>query len=382
VFDRCGLPTMMVDADSGAIGGKDSREFMLVAESGEDEIITCPGCGYAANQKKAAAVKKQVGGSDPLPVEEVSTPGMKTIEEVAGFLGVKTEQTLKAVFYVADGEFIFVVIRGDLDVNDVKLTNTLKCSDLRLATDAEVKEAGIVAGAASAVGLKNIRIIADDSVTTGTNFVAGGNKPDVHLRNVNYPRDFMAELVADIALARAGDACPACGGAFISQRGIEVGHIFKLGTKYSEAFHANFVDKKGELKPIIMGCYGMGLSRLLAGAIEQNHDDKGIIWPVPIAPYHVYLCALYREGSNVTEEADKLYRELTEAGIEVLFDDRQESAGVKFNDADLLGLPYRVTISSRTLEKQSVEFKKRTEKEFEVVPLADIAARIKALLAG
>ena len=380
VFARCGLPTMMVDADSGAIGGKDSREFMLIAESGEDEIITCSACGYAANREKAIAVKHQVGGGDPRPVEEVSTPGMKSIEEVAGFLNVKPEQTLKAVFYVADGELVFVVIRGDLDVNEVKLTNALKCTELRLATDAEVKEAGIVAGAASAVGLKNIRIIADDTITSGTNFVAGGNKPDVHLRNVNYPRDFSAEKVVDIALAGAGDICPKCGAVLSSCRGIEVGHIFKLGTRYSETFQATFIDEKGETKPIIMGCYGMGLSRLLAGAIEQNHDDKGIIWPLPITPYHVYLCALYREGTAVAAEAEKLYRNLTEAGIEVLFDDRQESAGVKFNDADLLGMPFRITISPRTLEKNGVEFKKRTEKDFELIPLADIVGRVRSLV--
>jgi prolyl-tRNA synthetase len=307
VLERCGLPTMIVDADSGAIGGKDSREFMLIAESGEDEIIFCPDCGYAANQEKAVGVKSNVGGGDPLPVEEVSTPGVKSIEQVAGFFKTTPERTLKAVFYIADGEFIFVIIRGDFDVNDIKLTNALKCSELRLASDAEVKEAGLLPGAASPVGLKNVRIIADDSVNTGSNFIAGGNKPDVHLKNVNYPRDFTAEKVVDIAKAKSGDQCPGCGGTYTSKRGIEVGHIFKLGTKYSEAFNVQFIDEKGELRPVIMGCYGMGLSRLLAGAIEQNHDDKGIIWPAPIAPYHVYLCALNREGSDVAERAEKLY---------------------------------------------------------------------------
>lgn len=306
---------------------------------------------------------------------------MKTIEQVAGFFKTTPERTLKAVFYVADREFVFVVIRGDLDVNDIKLTNALKCTDLRLASDAEVKEAGIVAGAASPIGLKNIRVIADDSVNTGTNFVAGGNKPDVHVKNVNYPRDFTAEKVIDIAKAKSGDKCPGCGGTYTSKRGIEVGHIFKLGTKYSESFGVQFIDEKGEMRPIIMGCYGMGLSRLLAGAIEQSHDDKGIIWPVPIAPYHVYLCALNREGSDVAERAEKLYTAMNDAGIEVLFDDRNESPGVKFNDADLIGIPYRVTISPRTLEKDAVEFKKRTEKAFEVVPLAEIIDKIKRLLA-
>jgi prolyl-tRNA synthetase len=380
VFDRCGLPTMLVDADSGAIGGKDSREFMLLAESGEDQIVTCPDCGYAANQEKAVSVKAEVGGGDPLPVEEVGTPGMKSIEEVAGFLKVKPEQTLKAVFYVADGEFIFVVIRGDLEANDVKLTNTLKCADLRLATDAEVREAGIVAGAASAVGLNNIRTIADDSVQSGTNFVAGGNKPDVHIKNVNYPRDFTAEIVADIATAGAGDTCPQCGGTYEVKRGIEVGHIFKLGTKYSRAFGVDYLDEKGETRPVIMGCYGMGLSRLLAAIIEQNRDEKGIIWPVPIAPYHIYLCLLFPDNEEVAAEAEKLYRDLETAGFEVLFDDRAESPGVKFNDADLLGIPVRITVSPRNMQKNGVEVKKRTDKDAELVALDKVVDRLKEII--
>jgi len=380
VFDRCGLPTMLVDADSGAIGGKDSREFMVVAENGEDEIIYCPGCDYAANAEKAVSVKEKVDNGEPLPVEEVATPGMGTIEEVAGFLKIPHSHTLKAVLYIADGEMVFVAIRGDLGVNEVKLNNVLRAAELRMATEAEVIEAGIVAGAASPVGLKGFKVIADDSVTSGTNFVAGGNKPDTHIKNVNYPRDFKADIVADIAVARAGDRCPGCGGTYTSRRGIEVGHIFKLGTKYSETFDAMFVDEKGGTHPIVMGCYGMGLSRLMAAAIEQNHDNKGIIWPVPIAPYHMYLCPLYREGTEVAETAEKLYEDLRAAGIEVLFDDREESPGVKFNDADLLGIPFRVTVSPRTLQNDSVELKKRSEKDSALVPLEEIAARLKGLI--
>ncbi|MFA5309555.1 MAG: proline--tRNA ligase [Dehalococcoidales bacterium] len=380
VYTRCGLSFLMVEADSGAIGGKDSKEFMVITASGEDEVISCPSCGYAANAEKAVSVKKKFEGENPLPIEEVATPGLKTIEDVAGFLKVSPSRTLKAVFYVADGQFVFGVIRGDLAVNEIKLKNHLHCVDLRLATGAEVIEAGIVPGSASPVGLKGIKVIADDSVTTGGNYVAGGNKKDTHLKNVNYPRDFKADIVADIALTRAGDKCIKCGAALSSTRGIEVGHIFKLLTVYSEKFNAAFIDEKGGSKPIVMGCYGLGLSRLLAAAVEQNHDDKGIIWPLPIAPYQVYLCPLYREGARVAEVAEKLYADLSAAGIEVLFDDREAAPGVKFNDADLLGIPFRVTVSPRTLEKDSVEFKKRAAKAPEIIPLAEIAGMLQKLL--
>jgi len=382
IFERCGVETMLVEADSGAIGGKDSREFMVVAESGEDEIIYCPGCNYAANAEKAVSVKEKIDNGKPSPVEEVATPGMGTIEEVAGFLNISQNQTLKAVFYIADGEMVFVVIRGDLEVNEIKLNNLLKSAELRMATEAEVIEAGLVAGAASPVGLKGLKVVADDSVTSASNLVAGGNKPDTHIKNVNYPRDFKADIVADIATARPGDKCPACGGTYSSRRGIEAGHVFKLGTKYSETFDAVFIDEKGGTHPIVMGCYGMGLCRLMAAVIEQNHDDKGIIWPAAIAPYHVYLCPLYREDTKVADVAEKLYEELETAGIEVLFDDRQESPGVKFNDADLLGMPYRVTVSPRTLQNNSVELKRRSEKESELVPLEEIAARLVELVEG
>jgi len=382
VYDRCGLPSRLVEADSGAIGGKDSNEFMVIAENGEDEILYCPDCTYAANVEKAESVKEKIDNGEPLPVEEVATPGMWSIEQVAGFLKVPESHTLKAVFYIADGKMVFVVIRGDLEVNEIKLNNALKATELRMATEPEVIEAGIVAGAASPVGLKGFKVIADDSVTSGTNFVAGGNKHDTHIKNVNYPRDFKADIVTDIGLARAGDKCPRCDGVLTSTRGIEVGHIFKLGTVYSEKLGASFIDEKGELHPLIMGCYGMGLGRIMAAVVEINHDDKGIIWPLSIAPYHVYICMLSREGTPVSEEAEKLYEELTAAGIEVLLDDREESPGVKFNDADLLGIPFRVTVSPRTLEKNSVEFKKRSEKELQLVPLDKIVAKLQDLVKG
>ncbi len=380
IYSRCGLPAVMVEADSGAIGGKESHEFMLVTETGEDGIVHCAKCDYAANLEKAQSEKPKYEMKAALPVEEILTPNIKTIEEVANFVGVAPYQTLKAVFYSADGELIFVVIRGDLEVNETKLRSLLKSSELRLATEAEVNAAGLVAGAASPVGLKVIKIIADDSITLGSNFVAGANKPDTHLKNVNYPRDFEVNIMADIATARHEDGCPKCSGKLFSSLGIEVGHVFKLGTFLSEKLGAFFLDQNGVSRPIIMGTYGIGLGRLLAAAIEQNHDDKGIVWPLSIAPYQVYLCPLRLEDKDVAETAEKVYRDLTNQNIEVLYDDRDDSPGVKFNDADLLGIPLRLTVSPRTLQSQSIELKWRKEKQTELLPSKAIAPKIDKLL--
>ena len=380
IYKRCGLKAIIVEADSGAIGGKFSHEFMLPTESGEDTVISCPKCGYTANAEKAVFNKGATKSDPPAAIEEVATPGRKTIEELEALLKISARQTLKAVFYMADNKFVFVVIRGDLLVNEIKLKNALHCQELRLATDAEVKEQGIVAGSASPVGLKGIMVVADDSVNSGTNFIAGGNKPDLHIKNVNYPRDFHADIVADIGLAEAGSRCAKCNSKFGAVRGIEVGHIFVLGTIYSTKLGANYIDAAGVSHPIVMGCYGLGLSRLLAAAIEQHHDDKGIIWPMPIAPYQVYLCPLYREGTKVAETAEKINAELEAAGLEVLFDDRLESPGIKFNDADLYGIPLRITISPRTLEKNSVEVKWRAEKEAKIMPIEGIASVIKQMV--
>jgi prolyl-tRNA synthetase len=382
IYDRCDLPSMMVEADSGAIGGKESHEFMILTESGENDIIYCPTGDYAANAEKAEIIKETTNSGQPLPLEEAATPGMTSIGEVSDFLGVPRNNTLKAVFYIADGEFVFVVIRGDLDVNDIKVQNALHCLELRLATEEEVIEAGLVPGFASPVGYKGIRIIADDSVPATANLVGGANKPDTHVRNVNYGRDFTADIVTDITLAKAGDTCPKCGAKLESTRGIEVGHIFKLGTLYSETLGAYYVDDSGESYPIIMGCYGIGLGRLMAAAVELNHDDKGIVWPMPIAPYHVYLCPLYRDDTDVSGVAERLYTELENEGIEVLFDDRKESPGVKFNDADLLGIPIRITISPRTLEKDSVEIKLRSEKNPVIIPQTEVITCISKIIEG
>lgn len=385
IYARLGLPTLVVEADSGAIGGKESHEFMVLTEGGEDEVIYCSNCGYAANVEKAQFLKTGETvilskAKNLLPLEEIPTPETKTIEEVSGFVGVPTSQTLKAVFYFADGEFIFVVIRGDLEVNETKLRNALKCFELRLATESEVNEAGLVAGFASPIGVKGVKVVADDSITSGSSFIVGANKLGYHFRNANYPRDFQVDLMADIALAQPGDSCPRCRGKLSLARGIEVGHVFKLGTFISERFGASFLDNDGISCPIVMGCYGIGLGRLLAAIVEQSHDDKGIIWPLSLAPYQVYLCPLNLERSAVLPTAEKIYQELQKEGIDVLFDDRNDSPGVKFNDADLLGIPLRLTLSPRTLQSQSVEAKWRTEKETLLLPLEKLPTQVKKLL--
>jgi prolyl-tRNA synthetase len=378
IFARCGLEAIAVEADSGAIGGKDSQEFVVLAESGEDHILYCENGDYAANRERAQFVKAPNPPEAPLPLEEVHTPGQKTIEDLARFLDIPTSGTAKAVFYSADGELVFVVIRGDLEVNETKLQNLLKAHAVRLATDEEVRHAGLVAGSASPVGLRGIRVVADDAIPGAANLVAGANRPDWHLKNVNYGRDYTADLVGDIAAARAGDRCPRCGGELRMARGIENGHVFKLGRIYSEKLGALYLDAEGQQRPMLMGCYGIGMGRLLAAAIEQNHDDKGILFPASIAPYQVHLVGLNLDSPDVAAAADTLYQALLADGIEVLYDDRPDAAaGVKFNDADLIGLPLRLTVSPRTLKADAVELKPRAAAQSELVPRPDILARVR-----
>ena len=380
IYARCGLSTIMVEADSGAIGGKESQEFIVLADSGEDTVLMCDACGYAANVEKAAFVKPPQAEEPPEPLAEVHTPGVRTIEELAEYLGILTSQTLKAVFYMAGDELVVVTIRGDLDVNEVKLRNLLGGSDLRLATPKEVEGAGLVAGSASPGGRSDVKVVADDSVQLGSNLVAGANRQDYHLRNANYPRDFKADVVSDIALAREGYACPRCESTLVARRGIEVGHVFKLGTRYSEVLGASFPDQNGAQHPIIMGCYGIGVGRLLAAALEQSHDEKGIIFSPAIAPYDVWLTVLNVEKEEVAGAAESLYQSLSAADVQVLYDDRPESAGVKLNDADLLGLPVRAVVSPRNLREGVVEIKRRSEPDAATVPSGEAVARIKELL--
>ena len=381
IYERCGMPTVMAEADSGAIGGKDSQEFIALADAGEDTVLMCESCGYAANVERAGFVKPVQEKEPPRPLEGVHTLGVKTIEGLAEMLDIPTSKTLKAVFYMAGDELVFVVIRGDLDVNEIKLRNALGGAEMRLATPAEVQQAGLVAGSASPVGLTGVKVVADDSIDLGSNFVVGANKQDYHLRNANHPRDFEPDVVSDIALAQEGYACPNCESTLVARRGIEVGHVFKLGTRYSDVLGANFPDQEGVQHPIIMGCYGIGVGRLLAAAVEQNHDENGMVLPASIAPYQVSLTALNVEREEVAEAAETLYRALVDDGVQVLYDDRPESAGVKFNDADLLGLPVRVVVSPRNLKENVVELKVRSESDATTAPLGEAVARIKELLA-
>ncbi|MBI2867378.1 MAG: proline--tRNA ligase, partial [Chloroflexi bacterium] len=410
IYARCGLVCIPAEADSGAIGGKDSVEFILRAESGEDQVVTCPSCGYAANQEKAACALPPLAKEPELPIEEVATPGQKAIEEVAGFLKVPPSKTLKSLFYWAQykdsGFLVMVVIRGDLEVNEVKLKNAICAVEVRLATDAEVQQhsgLGAVTGYLGPLGwdpkekwasaLNRFPIIVDRSVERGGNYVAGANIVGYHLRNVNYPRDFrhaaerpeigerpVRQGPIDLIKVQAGYPCPACNTPLTMARGIEVGHVFKLGTRYSEQFNAHFLDQDGQRKPMVMGCYGLGIGRLLAAAVEQNHDEHGIVWPVPIAPFQVHLCALSADNPEIQRAAEIVYAALTQAGIDTLYDDRVESPGVKFNDADLLGIPVRLTVSPRTLKSQSVELKRRTEKEARHAPLEGAVAAVKEML--
>ncbi len=381
IYSRSGLPVLMVEADSGAIGGKNSHEFILPATSGEDTVIICSGCSYAANAEKAAASYVELPAEPEQPLEEVSTPGVKTIAGLAQFLGVPEEKTFKAVFYMADDELAFVTIRGDLEVNEIKLKNVLHCSQLRLAGDEEVKAAGLVAGSASAIGLNGVRRVADPSITQGSNFVVGANKPDTHLRGANYPRDFQVDILADIALAQPGQLCLECGRKLESTRGIEVGHIFKLGTFFSDSMGAQYLDRDGRQQPMTMGCYGIGVGRLLAAAIEQNHDERGIVFPAPLAPYQVHLVGLNLAQEDVAGAADSLYQELWEQGFETLYDDRpDQAAGVKLNDADLMGLPVRLVVSPRNLKNGVVELKGRQETEAVTVAADQVVATLRQWL--
>ena len=315
-----------------------------------------------------------------MPLEDVHSPGVRTIDELCEFLGIPQGKTIKAVFYIVDGDLIFVVIRGDLEVNEIKLSNALgNPAELRLATPGEVAAAGVVAGSASPVGL-DVRTVADDSIHLGSNFAVGANRDDYHLLNANVGRDFKPNLVADIALASEGCQCPRCDGTLVARRGIEVGHVFKLGARYSEKLDAQYLDSEGERHMIIMGCYGIGVGRLLAAAIEQNHDEAGIVFPTPIAPYDVHLVGLNTNVAEVTEFADSLYDELAQSGLSVLYDDRNESPGVKFNDADLIGLPVRVVVSRRNLGQGIIEIKKRDRSEPETVPMHETVKTVRRLL--
>jgi prolyl-tRNA synthetase len=381
IFHRCDLPVSSVKSDVGMMGGSLAHEFMYLTPVGEDTLLICDACDYAANRQVARIAKKAAPKEDLKPMEKVATPGITTIEDLAEFLDVPASRTAKAVFMMAtiteeedDVErLVFAMVRGDMEVNETKLTNAVKAKELRPATDEEIAASGAVAGYASAAGLKNTLIVVDDLIPESFNLVAGTNEDGFHMRNVNYERDFRADIIRDLTLAQEGDPCPECGEAMATTRGVEVGNIFKLGTRYSEALGAEFLDRDGSSKPVVMGSYGIGSGRLLACVAEEHNDDKGLIWPITVAPYQVHLVSLKGAG----DEGEALYSRLIEARIDTLYDDREESPGVKFADADLIGLPIRLTISKRSLEGGGVELKRRDADEVSVVALDEIAAKVR-----
>jgi len=381
IFERCGLKFRAVEADTGTIGGSYSHEFMVLAETGEDQIVNCTECDYAANLERAEVKSSQTLPEQEVkelnPIIEVNTPGIKTVEDVTAFLSVSPSQLIKSLIFVVDAKEIAVLIRGDHELNEAKLKGLLGAQTVELASERVVEEiTGAPIGFAGPVGL-NVKIVADHALKGMRNFVTGGNRKDLHLRNVNMKRDFEVDLFGDLRIITPQDSCPRCGKKIEFGRGIEVGHIFKLGTKYSQALKAVFLNRQGKEAPIIMGCYGIGVGRTVAAAIEQNYDKDGIIFPIPIAPFEVTILPLQMHDTGVVETAEKIYTELLDVKVDTLLDDRDERAGVKFNDADLLGIPIRVTVGVKGIKGGQVEIKLRSETESFFVPINNAASSIK-----
>ena len=381
IFRRCGLQFVVVGADTGMMGGSASHEFMALSPHGEDIVLICPTGDYAANREVATFRREAPVQEEPLPVEEVATPDTPTIEALATMLQIPLSRTAKAVFFQGDsGKFVFAVIRGDLEVNETKLRKASGELGLTPATAEEIRGIGAEPGYGSPVGTKGAFVVVDESVRDTQNLVAGANKPGFHLRNVNLGRDYQADVVADIAAAAGGYPCPVCGTPLTAERAIEVGNIFKLGTRYTVALGATYLDEEGQSHPIVMGSYGIGSGRVTATIVEQHHDEKGIRWPATVSPFDVSLLSLGAEP-EVIAKADELYETLTQVGIEVLYDDRPDRAGVKFNDADLIGNPIRLSVSARTLARGEAELKLRTADEAEFVPFAQVAETVRDRLA-
>jgi len=382
IFERCGLTFRAVEAGTGAIGGSLSHEFQVLAASGEDAIVSCERCGYAANVEKAEVRAAPAAGAGGGGLERVATPGKRSVEEVSTFLGLPRERFIKTLLYAtAGGEAVAILVRGDHEASATKVQAALGGEPVALADEQAVERAtGAPVGFAGPVGLK-IRMLADAALRGVRGAVAGANRADEHVVNVDQARDLPELVFADLRQARSGDACPRCdGGAFAEHRGIEVGQVFYLGTKYSEAMGATFLGADGRERPIEMGCYGIGITRTVAAAIEQHHDDAGIVWPAPLAPYGVHVVPVSVEDARLRETAEQLAASLDAAGVDALLDDRDERPGVKFKDADLIGLPVRVTVGPRALARGCVELKTRTAREATEVPVGDAAARAAALL--
>ena len=360
IFQACRLETVAVETEDG-------NEFIVACEAGRHTFMLCSECDYAAHAEGAAFAKPEVPQETERAIEKVATPDCKTIEALANYVGVPTEKTLKAMLYATEeGEVIFAIIRGDLGISETKLKNALGIADLYFATEREILNVGGVPGYASPVGVSGVKVVADDSVLLGSNFVAGANEAGYHLMNVNYPRDFQADILTDIAQAQAGYACPRCRSQLTEIPGIVIGYL-----KRGESFGATYLNRGGKAKPIVVGSYGLDLARLMAAVVEQHHDEKGIIWPAAIAPHHIHLVVL-GAGEEVVTKADKVYDDLRALGYEILYDDRHGSAGVKFNDADLIGIPIRLTMSRRTLKESAIEIKLRWEEGRETIGLCDL----------
>ena len=382
IYERMNLNYRVVEADSGAIGGNESHEFMVLAESGECTILYCETCDYAANVEKAvcSAPDEPPAPSDLRALEKIATPGVRTIQDLVNALGKPKNEQVKTLMYDADGEIVAVVLRGDRELNEIKLKNYLGCNQLFMADEGSVREicaAGF--GSLGPVGLKT-KIYLDREVIHLQNFSCGANEDDYHFINVNVGRDFVPEAVVDLRNAVEGDPCPVCGSSLGAMRGIEVGHIFKLGTKYSDVLEANYRNAEGEEKAMVMGCYGIGISRTMAAAVEQNNDSNGIIWPIPIAPYHVIIIPVNSKKDDQMQAAQDIYEKLIQSGIEVILDDRDERAGVKFKDADLIGIPVKITIGPKSLQEKQVEVKKRWEGETKLVAIDGVVAVIHSII--
>lgn len=385
VFTRCGLNFKPVEADSGQIGGSHTHEFMALAAAGEAEVVSCSKCQYAADIEKAVPNTLTMAAEESAAMELIETPNCSTIEELADFLQIPVEKTIKAVAFDVDGKTVLCMVRGDHEVNDVAVQNLVGGNAIEPATDEELKAHGLQPGYMSPIGAdvpdsEHFYVIVDPTAMNVPNGVTGANKHGYHYKNVNPQRDFKNVTVATIRLMTKDDVCPHCGAPIDIVRGIEVGQVFELGTKYSEALNATFLDQNGKAKPYVMGCYGIGVTRTIAAAIEQFHDDKGIMWPVAIAPYEVVIVPVSSKDEAQMKIAEDLYTQLKGMGADVLFDDRNERAGVKFNDADLIGYPVRITVGKKSAADQTVEIKVRRTGAEEVVPIAGSAARVQAIL--
>lgn len=384
VFKRCGLSFTEVEADTGNIGGSESHEFMVLAETGEDAVVAC-GCGYGANVEKAVSspIKPAPSwpGVAPEKAQAVFTPGVTSVPDVAHFLGLSPEHFMKSMVVETDREFVLALVRGDDELNEVKLKNALGANHVQLASPEKVQRlTGAAVGFAGPIGLTGLRVVADPEVMKLPLAATGANRDDYHFVGVVPGRDFQPDLVVDLRLVREGDPCPLCGRPLQLQRGIEVGHIFKLGTKYSTPMGCTFLDATGREQPMIMGCYGLGIGRTVAAAVEQNHDQAGIIWPLPLAPFEVEVLSLNPDSTEVARTAESLYGDLQAAGVEVLYDDRDERSGVKFKDADLIGIPVRVIVGKKGLEQGQVEISLRRYSDKRPVPVQETVARVLAVV--